>query len=331
MKKLFKILPVISILLVAMLFFGCGQSAENNDGTEGGSDAPKTDLVLASGPSGGTFEVVAASTVEILKSAVPELKLSIVPGGSTSNVGILSEGKADISMCPADAAYLGQQGLPPYSQKYENVRGLISLYPNTLQVWVRKDSGIKDLPDFKGKSYSFGQPGGLSYQAGLNLLEIYGLNPEDGKMKTLAWNESVDALRDGNIDLLLWTTSYPAPAIVDAMMNTDIELIQLDPEMVQKFQDKYPAWVDLTISAGTYKTQTEDVTTLGSPVFFGVDEGFSEETAYQITKALFENKDQLANAHVLLNYITEETAAAGMAVPLHPGAEKYYKEVGIIK
>ncbi|MEL7565250.1 MAG: TAXI family TRAP transporter solute-binding subunit [Dehalobacterium sp.] len=335
MKKFFKLLPMVCVFLIMMVFFGCGTQPEpeSNDNAEDTTQpaGDKTELVLASGPSGGTFEVVAASSVEILKQAAPELKMSIVPGGSTSNVGILSEGKADISMCPADSAYLGMQGLPPYKQKYDNVRGLIALYPNTLQVWVSQKSGIKDMPDFKGKKYSFGQPGGLSYQAGLNLLDIYGLKPEEGNMSTLAWNESVDALRDANIDLLLWTTSYPAPAIVDAMMNTPIELLQLDPEKLKAFKDKYPAWVDLTIPAGTYKTQTKDITTLGSPVFFAVDESFSEETAYQITKALFENREQLAQAHVLLKYIMPETAAEGMAVPLHPGAERYYKEIGILK
>lgn len=335
MKFFFKLLPVVCVLLIMMLFSGCGTNPAPESGNDATDATPpteaKTNLVLASGPSGGTFEVVAASSVEILKQAVPELNMSIVPGGSTSNVGILSEGKADISMCPADAAYLGLQGLPPYKEKYENVRGLIALYPNTLQVWVSQKSGIKDMPDFKGKKYTFGQPGGLSYQAGLNLLDIYGLTPEEGKMSTLAWNESVDALRDANIDLLLWTTSYPAPAIVDAMLNTPIELIQLNPEKIKEFKEKYPAWVDLTIAAGTYKTQTEDITTLGSPVFFAVDESFSEETAYQITKAIFENREKLAQAHVLLNYITPETAAEGMAVPLHPGAERYYKEVGILK
>jgi TRAP transporter TAXI family solute receptor len=340
MKKMVKGLPVIFILVITLLFSGCGskpastgetKAAESSTAGEKTETGAKTELVLASGPAGGTFEVVAASSVEILKKVVPELKISIVPGGSTSNVGVLSEGKADISMCPADAAYLGLKGLPPYKQKYENVRGLISLYPNTLQVWVTGGSGIKDMPDFKGKKYSFGQPGGLSYQAGLNILEIYGLKPEDGKMSTLAWNESVDALRDGNIELLLWTTSYPAPAIVDAMMGADIQLIQLDKSKIEAFKEKYPAWIDLTIPAGTYKTQTEDVTTIGSPVFYAVDESFDEETAYKITKAIFENKEQLSQAHVLLKFITEETAAKGMGVPLHPGAERYYKEVGILK
>ncbi len=296
-----------------------------------GVDAAPTDLVIATGPSGGTFEVVAAASMEILKKKMPDVRISIIPGGSTSNVAVLGTGKANVSMITADSAYAGWNGLPPFKQKYQDMRAMFVLYPNTLQVWATEKSKIRDFPDLKGKKFTFGQPGSGPYQVGLDLLTVYGMKREDGKMITLAWNEAVDALRDESLDAVLWTTSFPAPAVVDAGTDRQINLIQLNPSKIKEFQQKFPSWIDVTIPAGTYKRQAQAVKTIGTPVFFAVDKALPDTLVYGLAKALFENRSDLATTHVLLKYISKDTVAKGMGIPLHPGAEKYFKEAGIVK
>jgi hypothetical protein len=293
--------------------------------------AVAAELVIATGPAGGTFEVVAAAAMEILKKKAPDFRVSIIPGGSSGNVAVLGTGKANVSMITSDSAYAGWNGLPPFKQKYQSMRGMFVLYPNTLQVWATVKSGINDFPDLKGKKFTFGQPGSGPYPVGHEMLKLFGMTKEDGTLIALAWGQATDMLRDGNVDAVLWTTSFPAPAMVDAGTTGRIKLIQLNWAKLAEYAKKYPAWTEVTIPAGTYKNQEKDVKTIGSPVFFAVDKAMPDDQIYQVTKALYENRADLGNTHVLLKYIGKETVARGMGIPLHPGAEKYYREAGIVK
>ena len=294
------------------------------------ASAAPMDITIATGPSGGTFEVVAAASVEILQKKFPEFRFGIIPGGSTGNVAVLGTGKAQLSMVTADSAYAGWNGLAPFKQKYQDMRGMFVVYPNTLQIWTPANSSIKSFADLKGKKFTCGQPGSGPYQVGLELLKVYGMSKDDLQVLPYSWGEAVNTLRDSNIDAVLWTTSFPAPAIVDATTTRDIRLLQQDPKKLDAFREKFPTWVDVTIPAGTYKGQATDVKTIGTIIFFAVDKALPDDVVYKMTKALYESRADLAQTHAILKYIGKETVAKGMGIPLHPGAEKFFKEVGIL-
>lgn len=299
------------------------------------ASAAEAAITVLTGPSAGTQEVVGAAASEVWKNTIPGAKFSAVPTGGTSvNINLMDQGDGEVVMITGEVAAAAVSGQAPFKKQYPELRGIFATYPNTYQVWVQKDKGINDFGDLISKKITFGQPGGGPYQPSLNMMGVFGFTMADikskgGKVLPYAWGEAVNALSDGNIDAVLWTTSFPAARIVDAEINREFKLLQVNPDKLEEFKNKYKGWVDVNIPAGTYRGQNADVTTIGTPNFFGCKASLPDDLVYAMTKALWGNRHILGNTHALLKGITEETVARGMVAPLHPGAKRFYKEMNI--
>lgn len=292
-------------------------------------------VTILTGPSAGTQEVVGAAAAEIWKNNIPGIEFSAVPSGGTAvNINLMDQGDGEVVMITGDAAASAKNGEAPFKKEYPELRAMFATYPNTFQIWTLKDKGINDFGDLIGKKITYGTPGSGPWQPSINMMSVFGFKPGDmrakgGRTLPYAWGEAVSALADGNIDAVLWTTSFPAARIVDAELTREFQLLQVNKDKLAEFRKSYPGWIEVRIPANTYKGQAVNVTTVGTPNMFGCKADLDEELVYKMVKALWENRQILGNTHALLKSISEDTVGRGMVVPLHPGAKRFYDEMGI--
>lgn len=311
-----RILAVLCVL--AMLMMGCASASSVRS------------LTILTGPSGGTMEIVGAAAIELFKAALPDVQFSSVPStGSAVNVMMMAAGEGELGIITADTLAASGKGEAPFSEPVSGLMSLCALYPNTIQLWALPSANIKDFSDLAGKTFTCGQYGGGPYQPCMNMLTTFGMTEDDVNITPLAWGEATSNLQDGNIDAVFWTTSYPAAGIVNASVGRDFELVQINRDKLAEYKNTYEGWVDITILAGTYTFQKEDVYTLGTPNLLVVREDVPEDVVYELTKAICENYDALGSAHALMKNLNDETVAQGLVYGIHPGALRYYQEKGI--
>ena len=346
-KRFTKCIALVLVLTFLLALSACGGSTAQSGTSatqaptaepakeEAPSAAELKDLTILTGPSGGTMEIVGAAAIEIFKKYMPSTQFSSVPStGSAVNIKMLEAGEGDMAIVTADTFAAALAGQEPFEKPVEGLAALCALYPNTIQLWSLPESNIHDFSDLESKTFTCGQYGGGPYQPCMNMMKVFGMTEESinaagGKITPLAWGEATSSLQDGNIDAVFWTTSYPAAGIVNASVGRDFELVQINRDKLAEYKNTFDGWVDITIPAGTYSFQSEDIYTVGTPNLFVVRADLSEDVIYTLTKAICENYDSLAAAHALLKNLNNDTVAQGLTDAVHPGALKYYQEAGI--
>ena len=203
------------------------------------------------------------------------------------------------------------------------------LYAEVCQVVSTGD--IKSIADLKGKRVSVGDAGsGVEFNA-RQILEAYGISFNDIEVNNLGFGDSSDALKDGKIDAFFCTAGAPTTAIVELATTNSINLLEIDDEHAAALAEAHPFYTTYPIPGGSYKGVDEDVQTVAIKATLICSPKLSEETVYNLTKALFDNQSEIAAAHAKGEELSLEYAVSGISVPFHPGAEKYFKEVGAIK
>jgi len=196
---------------------------------------------------------------------------------------------------------------------------------------VRSDSGIKSLADLKSKKVALAAPGSPSSYIAEAALQAYGLTKNDYKPMLLTYDEQATALRDGTIDMACVFAGAPASAVTDVSLTYDVTLLSVGSAEVKKVVTEHPYWTPAVIKAGTYKGQKEPVTTLTSPAMLLTNADVDPDLVYSVAKALMEHTAELAAVHPQGAEWDLADAAEGVAIPFHPGAERYLVEKGIIK
>jgi uncharacterized protein len=250
---------------------------------------------------------------------------------SVENLNLLQQGKGELALALGDSVKFAWEGNADvgFAAPLSKLRGIAAAYPNYIQIAATADSGIKTLADLKGKSLSVGAPKSGTELNARAILEAAGMSYEDmAKVEYLPFAESVELQKNRQLDATLQSAGLGVASIKDLSTNMPTQMVAIPAEVVEKLGAPF---VVGTIPAGTYEGQTEDVPTAGVMNFFVTHEDVSEETAYQMTKIMFENLPTLVAAHKSAASITLDTALSGMPIPLHPGAERYYREVGLIK
>lgn len=299
------------------------------------SDQTVKSVYIGTGPTGGTAEIVGAATIEILKKAIPGIEFSSAPStGTNVNIPLIESGEADIGLVDATAISAALAGTSPYNQKYENFYGLMSLYNFSAQLWLNKGIGVEKFSDLKSKKVCFGVPGSPPYEMYTELASLAGFdeaasNAAGGKFVPLAWSEATAQLQDGNIDALFWFTSYPHPAIESISMGHSYDLMQIEKELLDGFKKTRNAFIDVTLPAGTYTWQENDVETIGASVCYVIRKDMPDDVVYNITKALYENMETFRMTHSGMKGMSADNIGKGMVVQIHPGAAKFYDEVGV--
>ena len=204
-----------------------------------------------------------------------------------------------------------------------------ALYAEVCQIVAVGD--IKSVADLKGKRVSVGDVGsGVEFNA-RQILEAYGITFDDIKVNNLGFGDSANAIKDGKIDAFFCTAGAPTTAIVELATTKSINVIEIDDQHAKILSDKYPFYTQYLIPGGSYNGVPNDVKTVAVKATVITSTKVSDDVIYSLTKALFDNKSAIEQSHAKGSELSTEYAVAGISVPFHPGAEKYYKEVGALK
>ena len=276
-------------------------------------------------PLGVALSEIYAKGIEGSRTQVQATKASV------ENLNLLQQGKGEIAFSLGDSVQEAVKGNKEagFPQPLDKLRGIAAIYPNYIQIVASKESGVKTLADLKGKSLSVGAPASGTELNARAIFEAAGMSYEDlGKVEYLPFAESVELIKNRQLDATLQSAGLGVASIRDLSTSVPINVVAVPPADVEKIGAPY---ISVTIPAGTYEGQTEDVQTAAVGNFLITHDGVSDETAYQMTKLLFENLPQMVAAHAAAKAIDPAKALDGMPVPLHPGAERYYKEAGLLK
>ena len=250
---------------------------------------------------------------------------------SVENLNLLQQGKGEIAFSLGDSVKLAVEGNTEagFPGKLDKLRGIAAIYPNYIQIVASQESGIKTLADLKGKSLSVGAPASGTELNARAIFAAAGMKYEDlGKVEYLPFAESVELIKNRQLDATLQSAGLGVASIRDLATSLPIIVVAVPKAEVEKIGSPY---LSVIIPAGTYEGQAADVETAAVGNFLITHDGVSEETAYRMTKLLFESLPQLVAAHAAAKAIDPAKALDGMPVDLHPGAARYYKEAGLLK
>ncbi len=252
-------------------------------------------------------------------------------GGSTYNIGQISEGELDFGVAQSDWQYHAVNGSKPDKVKpYDKLRALFSVHPEPFHIIVGADSGISGWGDLAGKRVNIGNPGSGQRGTMEVLMEAHSTGTGDFAQATeLTSTEQSKALCDGKIDAYGYTVGVPNAGVAVATDGCSAKIINLASDVEKGLVDQFPYYAFATIPAGTYKTTDADVTTFGVMATFVTSADQDEEVVYELVRAVFENIDDFRSLHpAFANLDPAKMIKDGLSAPLHPGAERYYKEQG---
>ncbi|MFC3677940.1 TAXI family TRAP transporter solute-binding subunit [Ferrovibrio xuzhouensis] len=288
--------------------------------------------ILTGGTSGAYYPIGVALS-NIYTKAIPGAKVSVQPTkASVENLNLLNTGKGELALTLGDTlsnAWKGDEeaGFP---HKLDKLRTIAAAYKNYIQIVASASSGIKTLADLKGKRISVGAPKSGTEINARAILGAAGLKYSDfSKVEYLGFGESVDLMKNRQIDVTLQSAGLGVSSIRDLATSVDIVFVPVPADVVKKVGDA--AYIATDIPAGTYKGIDQPIPAAAVGNFFVTTTKVSNDLAYKMTKAMVEGLDQLYAAHSAAKGIIKAEMPLNSPVPLHPGAEKYYKEAGLLK
>jgi len=288
--------------------------------------------VLTGGTS-GIYYPMGVALSQVYGKAIPDAKTAVqATKASAENLNLLQAGRGEIAFTLGDALSDAWKGDAEsgFATPLKKLRGLAGIYPNYIQIVASADSGIKTLADLKGKRISVGAPKSGTELNARAVLRAAGLTYKDfAKVEYLPFGESVELMKNRQLDVTLQSAGLGVASLRDLAVSMKIVIVEIPADVVAKVGD--PAYLPAVIPAGTYEGQAKDAQSIAIQNFLVTHEGVSTDTVYKMTKALWENLDALVAAHAAGKSIKKENALKGMPLPLHPGAEKYYREAGMLK
>jgi TRAP transporter TAXI family solute receptor len=294
-----------------------------------GAPAAAQELSIATGGTGGVYYPYGGGLAELIGRHVPGYTATAeVTGASVENMALISRKDSDIAFALADTVVQAYTGTGRFEGRaMPELRALAAIYPNAVHVVTLADSGITTLQDLRGKRVSVGAPGSGTEVNARALLEGNGITFDDIQPQRLNFNETADALRDGTIDAGIWSVGPPTSSILNLAATRAIRLIPIEEAELAAAQAADPVFAPYTIRAGLYDG-VGDTPTISIPNALIVHAEMDDDLAYAITKALFEHIDELRAIHPAANDTTVEFTMAATPIPLHPGALRYYMEIG---
>jgi len=292
--------------------------------------AKTTFIGVGTGGTGGIYYPYGGGVAEIWSKHVKDVRaVAEVTGASVENVKLAHKGETVIGEVMGDVAVAGYKGLSKFKGKKQSILSMAIMYPNLLQVVTRKDSGITNIEQVKGRNISTGSPGsGTNFMAEV-VLKALGIPLDSYKDSRLSFTESANALRDGTIDVGIWSVGPGTSSIMDLATTHDIRVLPFTPEQTKKILDANAEYSAVDLAGGVYKGVDDPVPTIGVWNVMICQRSLDEDLVYRLVKALFENNDYLVKIHPSAAYTTAENAVTYSPIPLHPGTIRYLKEKGI--
>lgn len=334
MKRLFLLLFTVTLILGACGGNEAEDSASDTDGTDGSDATVSLDdlfVTIATGGTSGVYYPLGAGIGTILEDELGIDASVQATQASVENVNLVSENRAELALITGDTAYQAFEGEGPFEDDgpKENLYSIAALYPNFLHVVTTEDAGIDSFEDLKGKKVSVGAPNSGTELAAQVLLEGHGMSYDDITPDYLSFAESVDQMKNGLVDAAILSSGIPNSGIMDLDTTHGIKLIPIEGEAMEYLTENYSYLGEEAIPANTYSIE-EDVPALAITNAMIASDDLTEEEAYHITKTIFDKLDILQETHGAAEDIDLSTATEGLSIPLHPGAEKFYKEEGVL-
>lgn len=331
-----KTLSLVLAAALAALLTGCG----GNDGgwvsASGSAPAAQHEPVIINFPtagSGGALYAVGAAVSNLWDTEIPYVSASSqASNGGIDNLALVSEGEAQVSVAISSNCWQclnGAGGFEGYA--YEDLKVIAGLYLNPNQVVVSEKSGVTELAGLKGKHFAVAAAGSsVEGECEIHFTAAGLRYPDDLRCEYISFHDAAGLLQNGSIDGAWIMSGAPAAAVTQACAS-GCRLLNLSGEVISDLQDQYPWYVPFTIPAGTYPNQEEDVETSAIKMVMFCRGSLDTETVYDLTRVFWENIDTLGQSQPNLQGLTPQEAVKDIAgLPLHPGAERYYQEIGVL-
>ncbi|NMY51953.1 TAXI family TRAP transporter solute-binding subunit [Pseudomonas sp. WS 5011] len=294
--------------------------------------AAPTFINVLTGGTSGVYYPIGVGLSQLYSNGIEGSKTSVqATKASVENLNLLQAGRGELAFALGDSVADAWNGVEDagFKAPLKKLRAIAGTYPNYIQIVASKESGITTLADLKGKRISVGAPKSGTELNARAIFKAAGLSYEDmGKVEFLPYAESVELIKNRQLDATLQSSGLGMAAIRDLAATLPINFVAIPAEITAKIDNA--AYQAASIPAGTYDGQDSDVPTVAITNILVSHEGVSDEVAYQMTKLMFDNLERLGNAHSAAKDIKLEGAAKGLPIPLHPGAERFYKEAGAL-
>lgn len=296
-------------------------------GVQGAPPAEQS-ITILTGWTGGAFYPLGAALAEIYSREIPGMRATAqLTMASAFNVQSIQAGKAELGFSQSDVAYSAfKRGLEGDRQPYSRLRSMAVIYVNTVQIVVRKASGIRGLADLRGRRIGVGGEAGSGTEtATRTIIESYGLGYKDVQPVFVSFAEAAKGIQNGSLDAAVMVSSHPVSAITEIYDPAQVELISLDGAAVHRIRSRFPFFKTVIIPPGTYRGQQRAVQTIGVDNLLLCRDSLPEDLVYRMTRIFFERLPSLAKDYVTARMINPDQAPA-TPIPLHPGAARYYRE-----
>lgn len=305
-------------LTVALLFASASASAK--------------DYRFMTGPQGGSWYPLGGAISNFVRDNELDMRLRVMPGGGISNVIAVEKGKAAFGFGNVTSTVDAMEGRAPFKEPATEVRHLVSLYPQWFQFVTSADSGIMTIADMAGRDIAVGPRGHSGEQATRHVLQVFGLAYDDlGKVNHVGYTDAVSLLKDGHVDAFGVLTSVPSGAIMDTASARDIRLLSVSDDRLMALQEFNPQYVRRIISAGVYPGLDEDLMTFGTWTHMVARADVPDDVVYAVVEALAKNIGDMAAVVNAMESATIQTLATPVGVPFHPGAERFFRERGVME
>jgi TRAP transporter TAXI family solute receptor len=317
-------------LATALAVSACGgqqdRAAAGAGADESSCDAGSGRVNIATGNSTGVYYVVGGGLAQVINAESDLQATSAETGASVQNIQQLADGDYDIGFSLADTASDAINGENSFDSP-QDVSSLGRIYSNYTQVVVQADSGIDSVEDFKGKAISTGSPQSGTEVIAERLIETAGLQPGDVKQQRLDLTKTIDGMKDGSLDGLVWSGGLPTPALTDLFTSkgNKVKFIDVTP-LLPELKKVNEVYEEASIPADTYGTP-EDIPSIAVPNVLMVRNDMKENVACAMTTLMLENKDDLVQVHPAAEELDPQTAGETGPIPLHPGSERALEEL----
>ncbi|MCR5725778.1 MAG: TAXI family TRAP transporter solute-binding subunit [Treponema sp.] len=312
---------VLRTLSVAAMLMACVSGCKKNTSKE---------LSFATGGASGTYFPFGSAMAGIWNTHIENLAVSVqTTAASAENLSLLSAGKVDLAIVQNDVLDYAYNGTGMFTSCLQNLSTVCTLYPEVVQIFTSRQSGITSIAELRGKRVSVGEAGsGIEFNAA-QILEGYGLSFADIQKENLSFRDSTEGIRNGTIDACFFTSGLPNTALLELAFTNGFDLIPVTDAASAEICRKYGFYTRTVIPAGTYAGIETDVSALAIKAALIASEKLDADIVYTMTQTLFSNLEYLSSAHAKGREVSAATAICGVSVPFHPGAVKYFKEIGL--
>lgn len=288
-------------------------------------------VTLATGGTSGTYYAVGGAMQSVLNSKLTMSDLTVEStGASKANVNLITDGEAEMAILQSDVVSYAHTGTNTFSETgiEDSALWVAGLYNETVQIIATKD--ITDVSQLKGKTVCMGDVGSGTRVNAEQVLAAYGMTADDVNAVSGSFQDGVDGIKDGKVDAAFTVAGAPTTAITDLATTNEFNMLSLTDEALSYIGENFPFLVQDNLPAGTYNGIDQETKCVAVQAALVASKDVSEDVVYELLKTMFDSKSDLEQAHAKFQFLDPEYAVSGASVPLHPGAEKFYKEIGVL-